>query len=173
VKSVKGFEAPFRTTGFCSQLVGFVLMQPAHFLPPNCYKPMAKSMSNDPRAASVFCPFCGPHDVDGTTSVVSEPGGRSGYTQCQQRGTAPLPNPALGAAGRAYEPRTRAASSPGRQPPWARRAVRGRGGGASPGAGRGHRPPNPAARGPSWIPRAKLAAHAFGSKAVRPMRLAA
>jgi hypothetical protein len=42
---------------------------------------------------------------------------RSGYTQCQQQGAAPLPNPALGAAATAYEPRTRAASAPGRQPP--------------------------------------------------------
>ena len=66
---------------------------------------------------------------------------RSGYTQCQQWGAAPLPNPVLGAAAQAYEPRTRAASAPGRQPP-----VRRRGRGASPGAGRGHRPPNPAAR---------------------------
>jgi hypothetical protein len=44
--------------------------------------------------------------------------------------------------------RTRAASAPGRQPP-----VRRRGRGASPGVGRGHRPPNPAAQGPSWAPR--------------------
>jgi hypothetical protein len=55
---------------------------------------------------------------------------------------------ALGAAERAYEPRTRAASAPGRQPP-----VRRRGRGGSPGAGRGHRPRcrtrNPAARGES------------------------
>jgi hypothetical protein len=63
-------------------------------------------------------------------------------------GAAPLPNPVLGAAARAYEPETRAASAPGRQPP-----VRRRGRGASPGAGRGHRPPNPAAQGPSWTPR--------------------
>jgi hypothetical protein len=51
-------------------------------------------------------------------------------------------------AATAYEPRTRAASAPGRQLP-----VRRRGRGASPGAGRGHRPPNPAAQGPSWTPR--------------------
>jgi hypothetical protein len=46
-----------------------------------------------------------------------------------------------------YEPRTRAASAPGRQPP-----ARGMGRGASPSAGRGHRPPNPAVQGPSWAP---------------------
>jgi hypothetical protein len=34
----------------------------------------------------------------------------------------PLPNPALRAAARAYEPRTRAASAPGRQPPVRRRS---------------------------------------------------
>ncbi len=72
---------------------------------------------------------------------------RSGYTQCQQWAASPLPNPVLSAAATAYEPRTRAASAPGRQPP-----VRRRGRGASPGAGRGHRPPNPAAQGPSWPP---------------------
>jgi hypothetical protein len=48
----------------------------------------------------------------------------------------------LGAAATAYMilyvPRTRAASAPGRQPPVRRRR---RGRGASPGAGRGHRPP--------------------------------
>jgi hypothetical protein len=54
----------------------------------------------------------------------------------------------LGAEAQACELGTRAASAPGRQPP-----VRRRGRGASPGAGRGHRPPNPAAQGPSWIPR--------------------
>jgi hypothetical protein len=59
-----------------------------------------------------------------------------------------MPGHVLGAAATAYEPRTRAASAPGRQPP-----VRRRGRGASPGAGRGHRPPNPAAQGPSWPPR--------------------
>jgi hypothetical protein len=59
-----------------------------------------------------------------------------------------VPGHVLGAAERACEPRTRAASVPGRQPP-----VRRRGRGASPGAGRGHQPPNPAARGPSWTPR--------------------
>jgi hypothetical protein len=73
---------------------------------------------------------------------------RSGYTQCQPWAASPLPIPVLGAAERAYEPRTRAASAPGRQPP-----ARRRGRGASPGAGRGHWPPNPAARGPSWTPR--------------------
>jgi hypothetical protein len=87
--------------------------------------------------------------------------GRSGYTQCQQWAAIPLPNPVLGAAATAYaEPRTRAASAPGRQPP-----VRRRGRGASPGAGRGrgHRPrrtpatepePEPSgAQEPSWAPR--------------------
>ncbi len=59
-----------------------------------------------------------------------------------------MPGHVLRAAATAYEPRTRAASAPGRQPP-----VRRRGRGASPGAGRGHRPPNPAAQGPSWTPR--------------------
>jgi hypothetical protein len=54
----------------------------------------------------------------------------------------------IGAAAQAYEPGTRAASAPGRQPP-----ARRRGRGASPGAGRGHRPPNPAAQGPNWTPR--------------------
>jgi hypothetical protein len=57
-----------------------------------------------------------------------------------------MPGHVLGAAAQAHEPGTRAASAPvdypGRQPP-----VRRRGRGASPGAGRGHRPPNPAA----WI----------------------
>jgi hypothetical protein len=52
---------------------------------------------------------------------------------------------------KAHEPRTRAASAPGRQPP-----VRRRDKGASPGAGRGHQPPNPAAQGPSWTPRTTL-----------------
>ena len=70
-------------------------------------------------------------------------------TLCQQDGLSrPMPGHVLGAAATAYEPRTRAASAPGRQPP-----VRRRGRGASPGAGRGHRPPNPAAQGPSWTPR--------------------
>jgi hypothetical protein len=55
----------------------------------------------------------------------------------------------LGAADQDHGPGERAASAPGRQPP-----VRGRGRGASPGAGRGHRPPNPSAQGPSWAPRA-------------------
>jgi hypothetical protein len=59
-----------------------------------------------------------------------------------------MPGHVLGAAATAYEPRTRAASAPGRQAP-----ARRRGRGASPGAGRGHRPPNPAAQGPSWTPR--------------------
>jgi hypothetical protein len=40
------------------------------------------------------------------------------------------------------------------QPPAGSRRYGGaRGRGASPGAGRGHRPPNPAAQGPSWTPR--------------------
>jgi hypothetical protein len=62
----------------------------------------------------------------------------------------PVPGHVLGAAAKACEPRTRAASAPDRQPP-----VRRRGRGASPGAGRGHRPPNPAAQAqePSWTPR--------------------
>jgi hypothetical protein len=60
-----------------------------------------------------------------------------------------MPGHVLGAAARACEPGARAASVPGRQPP-----VRRRGRGASPGAGRRHRPPNPAAQGPSWTPRA-------------------
>jgi hypothetical protein len=60
-----------------------------------------------------------------------------------------MPEHVLGAVAKACdEPRTRAASAPGRQPP-----VRGRGRGGSPGADRGHRPPNPAAQGPSWTPR--------------------
>jgi hypothetical protein len=60
-----------------------------------------------------------------------------------------MPGHVLGAVAKAYdEPRTRVASAPGRQPP-----VRGRGRGGSPGADRGHRPPNPAAQGPSWTPR--------------------
>jgi hypothetical protein len=70
-----------------------------------------------------------------------------GLYAMQQRAASPLPNPVLGAAAQACEPRTRAASPPGRQPP-----VRRRGRGASPGAGRGHRPPNPAVQGPSWTP---------------------
>jgi hypothetical protein len=76
---------------------------------------------------------------------------RSEYPQCQHWGAAPLPNPVyleLRAAAEAHGPGTRAASAPGRQPP-----VRRRGRGASPGAGRGLRPPNLAAQGPSWIPR--------------------
>jgi hypothetical protein len=68
-------------------------------------------------------------------------------------GASPL-NPALGAAERACEPGARAASAPGWQPP-----VRRRGRGASPGAGGGHRPPNPAARGPSWAPRVHPGPH--------------
>jgi hypothetical protein len=59
-----------------------------------------------------------------------------------------MPGHVLGAVAQAYEPGTRAASAPGRQPP-----VRRRGRGASPGAGRGYRPPNPAAQRPSWTPR--------------------
>jgi hypothetical protein len=68
------------------------------------------------------------------------PIGLIGYTQCQQWG-APLPNPLLGAAERAYEPRTRGGLSP--RPPAAgteegqRSQPRCRSG--SP----GHRPPNP------------------------------
>jgi hypothetical protein len=54
----------------------------------------------------------------------------------KQWGAAPLPSPVLGAAARTYEPRTRAASAPGRQPP-----VRRRGRGVSPGAGRRSGPP--------------------------------
>jgi hypothetical protein len=71
---------------------------------------------------------------------------------CQRTGCylQPMSGHALGAAEQAYGPRTRAASALGRQP----RPVRRRGRGASPGAGRGHRPPNPAAQGPSRTPRA-------------------
>jgi hypothetical protein len=65
-------------------------------------------------------------------------GGGSCYSPC--RG---IMYYVLGAAAKACEPGTRAASSPGRQPP-----VRRRGRGASPGAGRGHRPPNTEPRGP-------------------------
>jgi hypothetical protein len=63
---------------------------------------------------------------------------------------APTRAPALAPtrAPAACEPGTRAASATGWQPP-----ARRRGRGASPGAGRGHRPPNPAAQGPSWTPR--------------------
>jgi hypothetical protein len=56
-----------------------------------------------------------------------------------------MPGLALGAAAKAHEPGKRAAAAPGRQAP-----VRGRGRGASPGAGWGHRPPNPAAQWASW-----------------------
>jgi hypothetical protein len=49
-----------------------------------------------------------------------------------------MPGHVLGAAAQACEPRTRAASAPGRQPP-----VRRRGRGASPGAGRGHQRQRP------------------------------
>jgi hypothetical protein len=60
-----------------------------------------------------------------------------------------MPGHVLGAAATAYEPRTRAASAPA--------GSRRYGGGAEEpvpaGAGRGHRPPNPAAQGPSWTPR--------------------
>jgi hypothetical protein len=57
----------------------------------------------------------------------------------------PLPNPVLRAAGTAYEPRTRAVSAGPR--PAAAGTEEGQIG-ASPGAGRGHRPPNPAPSGP-------------------------
>ena len=55
-----------------------------------------------------------------------------------------MPGLVLRAAAKAYEPGTRATSAPGQQPPVRRRGIR-----ASPGAGRGHRPPNPAAHSPA------------------------
>jgi hypothetical protein len=71
----------------------------------------------------------------------------------------PMPGHVLGAAAQACEPRTRAASAPGRQLPVRRR----RGRGASPGAGRGHQPPNTEPSGPQAGPPGAHPAHPSSS----------